>query len=133
MVQSARSLVGAELAVIALLDPATGGIGAAYHANFPAERIPPGTQIVGQGLLGMLMRGQEVFSGDVTAHAGFVALPPWHPPIASCIGVPLMAQGQVTALLLVGDPAADRFTEDDRLLVHALADLAARGDRKLAS
>jgi two-component system, sensor histidine kinase and response regulator len=125
VVESARSLVGAELAVIVLVDPETGGIGAAYHSNFPTESIPPGTQPIGQGLLGMILSGHELLSGDVSAHPGFVGLPAWHPVIRSCIGVPLTARGRVTAMLLVADLTADKFSEDDRLLVRALADLAA--------
>jgi len=124
VVSSARSLVAAEIAVVALVDPLTGRITTTFHEGFTADQIPPNVEIKGKGLLGMLLAGQELFTNNVRAHPGFTGFPAWHPQLVSCLGVPVRDEQTVTAVLLVGSTLAGDYTEEDLEALRSLANLA---------
>lgn len=125
VVESARELISAELAVIGIVDPERGSLADVYHSGFTAHQIPSDVQVRGLGLLGRLLRGEGLHSDDVTREPGFTGYPPWHPIVRACIGVPIKSEGRVGAILLVGSTTPGvRFSRDDLGIIHALADLA---------
>ena len=125
IIDAARDLVRAEVAVIALIDEKTGKIGQAFHSNFPMERIPAGTEIKGQGILGIVAGGKTVFSNDILQEKGYVGYPKWHPKIHATIGVPLRYSGTTLAVLFVGHTDKNiKFTGEDVDFLNALANLA---------
>jgi PAS domain S-box-containing protein len=126
VIRQATDLLAADFGVIAELDPVTGAIGAAYSANFPNDRIPPGTQVKGQGILGRVAHGEVVWTPDVTAEPDFVGYPAWHPRVGPCIGLPLRLLGNVLGIMLVGrERGKEPFAKDDRNYAIALSHHAA--------
>jgi len=126
VIRQATDLLAADFGVIAELDPVTGAIGAAYSANFPMDRIPPGTQVKGQGVLARMAHGAVVWTPDVTAEPDFVGYPAWHPAVGPCIGLPLRLLGKVLGIMLVGrERGKEPFAKDDRNFAITLSHHAA--------
>jgi two-component system sensor histidine kinase/response regulator len=126
IVEYARWVADADVAVIAALDLQTGHINEVYSANYPMESIPVGTEIAGRGVLGLVLRGNIVHSPDVTQEADYVGYPGWHPRIRACLGVPVKYGERVLAVILLGNLTPERnFSSQDREVVLTLSHLAA--------
>lgn len=126
IVEYARWVATADVAVIATLDLQTGQIAEVFSANYPMEDIPPGTEIAGRGLLGLVLQGHIVHSSDVTQEPDYVGYPGWHPRIRACLGVPVKYGERVLAIMLLGnlEPGRD-FSAQDREVILTLSNLAA--------
>ena len=128
VIQRATDLLEADFGAIIELDPVTNAIGAAYPAKFPVERLPEGTQVKGQGMLGRIAGGEAVWTADITAEPGFVGFPSWHPLLGPCIGLPLRLLGTVLGVMLLGrEKGKPPFTEEDANYAKTLSHHAAVG------
>ena len=126
IIDRTRKLVKAELGVIVLVDPDTGAIGRAFASNYPMDKIPPGTEVQGQGVLGRIASGEILFTEDVTQEEDYVGYSDWHPKIRACIGIPIQFAEELQALLLLGHTNEEfRFSEADKDLALTLVNLAA--------
>lgn len=132
--ESARSLVSAEVAALVTLDPDRGAPDAIHPSNYPLDRVPEGTEVRGQGVLGVVARGAAIHSADIRSEPAFEAWPEWHPPLGPMIGLPIHGdEQQVRAILLVGrPPGAPPFSAEDRALLETVASLAAVAMRSAA-
>ena len=77
IIDRARELVEAELGVIVLVDPDTGAIGDAFSSNYPMDKIPQGTELQGQGVLGRIAAGEVICTDDITQESGYIGYPDW--------------------------------------------------------
>ncbi len=126
IVEYARWVSNADVGVIATLNRETQHIEQVFSANYPRRLIPPGTQIVGRGVLGRILRGELVHCSDVTREPEYVGFPDWHPQIRACLGVPIKYGEHILAILLVGNTESPReFTAQDREVILTLGRLAA--------
>jgi diguanylate cyclase (GGDEF)-like protein/PAS domain S-box-containing protein len=125
-IDRARELVQADVGAIVRMDPATGRPREAHPSNYPMDRIPPGTEVEGRGLLGHIAGGTTVHSPRVDGEPSFVGWPEWHPRVGPMLGIPVRDRDRVVAMLLLGRlPGAAPFDDDDRTLVETIASLAA--------
>lgn len=92
-----------------------------------ATRRGIGPLPIGRGVLGVLIDHPEPLRlADVGAHPHSYGLPSGHPPMASFLGVPVLAAGRsIRNLYLTEKADAGEFTEDDERAVVLLADFAA--------
>ena len=126
MVEYARWSVTADLAVIAALDVETGRVAEVFSSNYPMDAIPPGTEIAGRGILGLVMQGNVVHSPDITQDPAHCGYPDWHPEIRACLGVPIKYGERVLGLMLLGNVESPReFMAQDREVILTLSHLAA--------
>jgi len=126
LIDTARDVARADFAVIACLDPKTGGIADAFASNFPIDRMPAGIRVEGRGLLGRIASGREIISEDATREPGFEGYPPWHPVIRALIGIPVVYGGRTLAILLAGRLAAgEPFSPEDVESIRTIGRLAA--------
>ena len=126
IIDRAKELVEAEVGVIVLVDPDTGAIGDAFSSNYPMDKIPAGTKVQGQGVLGRIAAGEVIHTEDVTQESGYIGYPDWHPKIHACIGIPIQYSGELQALLLLGHTDEQfRFSDGDRELGQTLVNLTA--------
>jgi len=126
IIDRARELVQADVGVIILIDPDTGAIGNAFASNYPMDKIPPGTEVQGQGVLGRIVAGEVIYTEDVTQESGYIGYPSWHLRIHACIGLPVQSAGKIQALLLLGHRDEQfRFSDDDREVAQTLVNFAA--------
>ena len=126
IVEYARWVAEADVAVIAALDLQTGHVNEVYSSNYPMEDIPVGTEIAGRGILGVILRGDIVHSPDVTQEAEYGGYPDWHPRIRACLGVPVKYGERVLAVMLLGNLTPERsFSSQDREVILTLGHLAA--------
>jgi PAS domain S-box-containing protein len=121
-----RELVKAEVGIIILIDPDTGAIGDVFPSNYPMDKIPPETEIQGQGVLGRIIAGEIIHTEDITQESGYIGYPGWHPKIRACIGFPVQFAGKLKALLILGHTDEQfSFSDDDRELARTLVNLTA--------
>ncbi|MEJ5311341.1 MAG: PAS domain S-box protein [Anaerolineae bacterium] len=126
MVEYARWSVTADLAVIAALDQETGRVAEVFSSNYPMDAIPPGTEIVGRGVLGLILQGNVVHTPDVTAEAAYCGYPDWHPQIRACLGVPIKYGERILGMMLLGNVESPReFGAHDREVILTLSNLTA--------
>lgn len=80
----------------------------------------------GHGLLGLLIRHpRAVRVHDIGAHPDSSGLPVGHPPMTTFLGLPIRVRGQVFGNLYLTDkPDGADFTDDDEVIVRALASAA---------
>ena len=126
IVEYARWVADADVAVIASLDLQTGRIDDVYSSNYPMGDVPAGTEVAGRGILGLVLRGDIVHSPDVTQEPDYVGYPGWHPKIRACLGVPVKYGERVLGVMLLGNigPGKD-FSSQDREVILTLSHLAA--------
>jgi GAF domain-containing protein len=128
LVDSARELIGAEMAAIGVPGEADQPMALFHVAGIPAEVIEKaGRPPMGRGVLGVLLHdGQPVRLKDITVHEAYGGLPENHPSITSFLGVPVQSRGEVLGdLYLANKIAGDEFTEADHQLAEMLAAYAA--------
>jgi two-component system, sensor histidine kinase and response regulator len=126
IVEYARWVAEADVAVIAALDPQTGHIDEVYSANDPMGDVPVGTEIAGRGILRLILRGDIVHSPDVTQDPDYAGYPDWHPWIRACLGVPVKYGERVLAVMLLGNTTPGSvFSAQDREVILTLGHLAA--------
>ncbi|MBB5915371.1 signal transduction histidine kinase [Nocardia transvalensis] len=94
-----------------------------YEGIDDATRARIGDLPEGHGVLGLLIdRPEPLRLDDLTAHPDAVGFPPHHPPMRSFLGVPIRIRDAVYGNLYLTEKSGGRpFTEDDELIVQALA------------
>ena len=127
ILDAARDLAGARYAAIGVPDGA-GGFGLFLTAGVDAgtwARI--GTLPRTHGLLGALLSSTETIRlADIRTDQRFVGWPRAHPDMASFLGVPIVAGGEVLAELFLAEKAGGgEFTDADQALIETLAAHAA--------
>ena len=77
----------------------------------------------GRGVLGVLIDDPKPIRLDnISHHAASVGFPPNHPPMRTFLGVPVRIRDEVFGNLYLTEKANGQpFSEDDEVLVHALA------------
>ena len=86
-------------------------------------RLLIGDLPTGHGLLGLLIdRPTPLRLDNLAQHTASSGFPAHHPPMRTFLGVPIRVRGQVYAnLYLTEKDGSHSFTEDDEILVQALA------------
>ena len=88
------------------------------------ERIGP--LPTGHGVLGVVIEDNKPLRlEDLSQHPQSVGFPANHPPMNTFLGVPVRARGEVFGrLYLTEKSTGSAFTDDDEIVVHALASAA---------
>lgn len=94
-----------------------------YHGIDEETRQKIGALPEGRGVLGLLFTQPTAIRLDNLAHhPASVGFPPNHPPMRSFLGVPVRLRDAIFGnLYLTEKTGGHRFTEDDELIVQALA------------
>ncbi|QIS03712.1 GAF domain-containing protein [Nocardia brasiliensis] len=98
-------------------------------AEFVYEGIDDRTRVLigdlprGHGVLGLLIDDPKpIRLRDLSTHPASVGFPPHHPPMHTFLGVPVMVRDEVFGNLYLTEKASGQeFTEDDEVVVQALA------------
>ncbi|MFI5719544.1 GAF domain-containing protein [Nocardia sp. NPDC051750] len=98
-------------------------------AQFIYEGIDDDTRVLigalprGHGVLGLLIQNPEpIRLPNISGHPSSVGFPAHHPPMHSFLGVPVKVRDEVFGnLYLTEKTGAQEFTEDDEVVVQALA------------
>ncbi|MFJ1456202.1 GAF domain-containing protein [Nocardia sp. N2S4-5] len=118
---------------ISLVDARYGALGIRGHgeqlSQFIYEGIDGDTRSLigdlpeGHGVLGLLFRQPKpIRLEDLAAHAASVGFPANHPPMRSFLGVPVRIRDEIFGNLYLTEKSGRQlFTEDDELIVQALA------------
>ncbi len=76
----------------------------------------------GHGLLGFVIdEAKPVRLADISRHPASVGFPPCHPPMRSFLGVPIRVRDEVFGNLYLTEKRGESFTDDDEVVVQALA------------
>ncbi|MEV6909357.1 GAF domain-containing protein [Amycolatopsis sp. NPDC051071] len=76
----------------------------------------------GHGLLGFVIdEAKPVRLADISRHPASVGFPPCHPPMRSFLGVPIRVRDEVFGNLYLTEKQGESFTDDDEVVVQALA------------
>ncbi|RSM80997.1 histidine kinase [Amycolatopsis sp. WAC 01375] len=76
----------------------------------------------GHGLLGFVIdEAKPVRLADISRHPASVGFPPRHPPMRSFLGVPIRVRDEVFGNLYLTEKRGEGFTDDDEVVVQALA------------
>ncbi|MBF6170201.1 GAF domain-containing protein [Nocardia blacklockiae] len=118
---------------ISLVDARYGALGVRGHegglSQFLYEGIDEHTRArigdlpEGHGVLGLLFnRPRTIRLADLATHASSVGFPPNHPPMRTFLGVPVRIRDEIFGNLYLTEKSGRQpFTEDDELIVQALA------------
>ncbi len=123
IVDQVRPLIGAQYAALGIVD-ADGVMERFITAGMDAEmRARIGHIPRGHGFLGLIVReGQSFRIPDIAVDPRRYGFPPYHPPMHSFLGVPIMVKGRsVGNLYMTNKGGADEFSEDDQALVETFA------------
>lgn len=128
--------VGADFGAIAEIQEETRTLGQVYAHGFPSASAPPGTELRGRGVIGRVLRGEVVRTPDVQEEPGYEGIPPWHPRIGPCLGIPQRAFGKIFGVALLGrSPGASPFSEAEEEVAATMsfyAAIALDGMRRLS-
>ncbi|MEV5646702.1 GAF domain-containing protein [Nocardia sp. NPDC052254] len=120
-------------AAIDLVDARYGALGVRGHdehlTQFIYEGIDEPTRELigdlpeGHGVLGLLFtQPKPIRLDDLARHPSSVGFPPHHPPMRTFLGVPVHIRNEIFGNLYLTEKAdGQAFTEDDELIVQALA------------
>ncbi len=94
-----------------------------YHGIDAETKAQIGDLPEGHGVLGLLFRQPTPIRLDnLTDHPASVGFPADHPPMRTFLGVPVRVRDEIFGnLYLTEKSGGQRFTEDDELIMHALA------------
>ncbi|NHU49477.1 GAF domain-containing protein [Rhodococcus sp. A14] len=124
VVDAAIRLVDCRYGALGVLNDSGDGLQDFVYSGIDEHtRLLIGDLPTGHGLLGLLIeRPAPVRLGNITGHPASVGFPEHHPPMHTFLGVPVRIRGQVYGNLYLTDKAGDQsFTEDDEILIQALA------------
>ncbi|TQC47424.1 GAF domain-containing protein [Rhodococcus sp. WS4] len=124
IVDAAIRLVDCRYGALGVLNDSGDGLQDFVYSGIDEEtRLLIGDLPTGHGLLGLLIEHPAPLRLDnITGHAASVGFPAHHPPMRTLLGVPIRIRGQVYGNLYLTDKAAGQsFTEDDEILIQALA------------
>ena len=131
IVDSARDLVGARYAALAVGDWRSAGQGNVHRFVFSGLSREEGRAVPhwphGKGLLGAVIYGQQpIRVDDVAKDERSAGFPPGHPHMTSFLGVPIIGAGETYGnLYLANKIGAASFSETDEELIRMLAAHAA--------
>ncbi len=125
IVEAAVELVGAPYAAIGVLGT-DGLLDQFVHTGMDEATVDAiGALPVGLGLLAPSAEDpRPVRLGSIALDPRAVGVPPGHPELASFLGVPLQVRDEVFGHLYLADTRVDAFSDDDQVLVEALATTA---------
>ncbi len=125
LTETARQLIGARYAALAVLDAEGTRSVAQFHTAGlgEARRKRIGKPPQGRGLLGAILReGLPIRLDELARDPRSSGFPPHHPPMKSFMGVPIISRGNVMgSLYLTEKTGGQPFTQDDEDLVVGLA------------
>ncbi len=126
IVESATELTGAKYAALGVIGPDGSLVEFVTTGLEEHEHEAIGDLPRGQGILGLLIEKPEAIRLPVlSAHPHSVGFPAHHPPMTTFLGVPVRIRGTVFGNLYLTEKAGgEPFTEQDELLVEALATAA---------
>ena len=126
LVQRSAILVETPRASVRLFDAQRQRLFAKVRAGDPLHVNPAMEFGRGQGLVGWVAEhGKPLRTGDAERDPRFVARPEMREPMASFLGVPLLAQQQCIGVLCAISPRRDHFTAHHEQLLTLLAALCA--------
>ena len=126
IVESACEITGAQYGALGVLGNTGGLVDFVTFGLTPDEHAAIGDLPRGHGILGLLIDHPEPLRlRHLAEHPRSYGFPPNHPPMESFLGVPVRIRGTVFGnLYLTEKPGGEEFTEQDELLVEALATAA---------
>jgi two-component system, NarL family, sensor histidine kinase DevS len=126
IVAAAKNLVDAGYAALGVLGPNGKLARFIYLGIDDATREKIGHLPTGDGVLGVVIEDAKPLRlDDLSTHPLSVGFPANHPPMRTFLGVPIRARGEVFGrLYLTEKNTGQPFTEDDELVVQALAGAA---------
>lgn len=122
-----KTLVGVRYAALGVPD-GTGSLKYFKTVGMTPEEIGRiGNYPMGCGLLGTIMNDREALRLEhISDDPRSVGFPPYHPDMATLLGVPIQLGGQLFGILYLCDRYDGQpFTEEDQWLVETLAGYAA--------
>jgi signal transduction histidine kinase len=128
VVDSAREVVGARYAALGVLAPDRKSLSQFVTSGMTqAEQDRIGALPTGRGLLGLVIRKpRPIRTADITRHPKRYGFPPYHPPMKSFLGVPIVSHDEVFGNLYVTEKiGAPEFTAEDQAIAVLLAAHAA--------
>jgi signal transduction histidine kinase len=124
IVTAAVDLVDAEFGALGVLSADRGSLDKFVHVGVDEDaKNLIGDLPKGRGLLGAVIEaGKPVRVDNVSVHPASADFPANHPSIRSFLGVPVQVRDEVFGnLYLTGKRGGDSFTEDDEMVLTALA------------
>ena len=127
VVDLSRDLVGAQYCALKVLD-GEGYVGRFLNRGIDQEtRERIGRMPEGRGVVGEVRRlGRPLRVADIGKHPSSVGFPPYHPPMKTFLGVPIVSRNVVIGNLYLTDKlGGEEFTQQDEDAVVMLAAQAA--------
>jgi signal transduction histidine kinase len=123
IVQLAVDVTGATYAALGVLDEDGQILEFITEGVTSEQRALIGDPPTGRGVLGVLIEeGKALRIPDISAHPHSYGFPPYHPPMHSFLGTPIVARGHVFGrLYLTEKQGAAEFDEEDERAVVVLA------------
>jgi signal transduction histidine kinase len=126
IVRAAVGLVDTRYGALGVLGP-DGMLTEFVHVGIDdSTRARIGPLPTGRGVLGVVLEGVEPLRlAELSHHPASVGFPPHHPPMSTFLGASIRARGEVFGrLYLTEKNSGARFTEDDEVVLQALAGAA---------
>ncbi|GAA4393681.1 GAF domain-containing sensor histidine kinase [Tsukamurella soli] len=126
IVRAAADLLDARYGALGVLGPDGMLTEFVYDGIDDATRELIGPLPTGHGVLGVVIdEARPLRLTDISAHPASAGFPPHHPPMKTFLGVPVQVRGEVFGrLYLTEKSGGHEFTEDDEVVVRALASAA---------
>lgn len=126
IVHTAMDLVDARYGAIGVLGPNGELSQFVYEGIDEPTRELIGALPTGHGVLGVVIEEDKPLRlDDIASHPASVGFPPHHPPMRGFLGVPIRARQETFGrLYLTEKRGGGRFTEDDEVVMQALAGAA---------
>lgn len=123
IVHTATDLVDAQYGALEVHDPEHRVVGFVYEGIDDETFRRIGQLPEGRGVVGLLIEDPQPLRLDnIADHPASVGFPPNHPEMRTFLGVPIRITDRVFGNLYLAEKTnADRFSEDDEVLVQALA------------
>ena len=98
-----------------------------FHTGMsPEEEARIGSLPQGVGLLRVLLQeGRPLRLDDLSKDPRAAGSPPGHPPVASFLGVPIVAKGKILGALYFTERATGPFTPEDEILLISFSEIIA--------
>ncbi len=125
VVECTLGLAAVPRVSIRLLDPTHSRLIATCRAGKPLHVNATTTYQLGQGLLGWIAKHQQpLLANDAMADVRFIKRPDMVETMGSYLGVPIVANGEVTGVLSAVSPERLAFTAEHQQLLELVAGIA---------
>lgn len=127
IVASAVKLVDAQYGALGVRGDGHDLVAFLHQGIDPEIRAEIGPLPRGRGVLGLLIdQPKLVRLDDLSQHPDSVGFPPHHPPMTTFLGTPIRVRNEIFGnLYLTEKNGGGKFTEDDEVVIQALAAAAA--------